>query len=93
MNAVLTRALGIAGRAGERSRISVREEEIAALVAGGSTNKEIAGSLGLSDRTVETHVQNLLTKLGFHSRTQIATWAMREGIAPHTIDGRRGGDT
>jgi DNA-binding CsgD family transcriptional regulator len=93
MNAVLARALGIAGRAGELPRISVREKEIAALVVGGSTNREIAGSLGLSERTVETHVQNLLTKLGFHSRTQIATWAMREGIATHTVDGRPGGDT
>lgn len=61
--------------------LSRRELEIAALVARGSSNREIAAALVISDRTVETHVQNILAKLGVHSRTQIATWAVAEGIA------------
>ncbi len=63
------------------ARLTPREREIAALVADGSSNREIAATLVLSDRTVETHVQNILTKLGFHARTQIAGWAVAEGLA------------
>ncbi|MHB8508623.1 MAG: helix-turn-helix transcriptional regulator [Candidatus Dormibacteria bacterium] len=55
--------------------LSRRETEIAAEVAKGLTNKQIAGSLHLSERTVETHVQNILGKLGFRTRTQVAAWA------------------
>jgi len=51
-----------------------REIEIAGLVAEGLTNKEIAERLVLSTRTVETHVQNILVKVGFHARSQIAAW-------------------
>ncbi|WP_323189400.1 LuxR C-terminal-related transcriptional regulator [Kitasatospora sp. NBC_00240] len=52
--------------------ITRREREIAGLVAKGLPNKDIAERLVISPRTVETHVQNVLTKLGFTSRTQIA---------------------
>ncbi len=51
------------------------------MAAGGSTNKEIAQKLVLSRRTVENHVQRILTKLGFSSRTQVAVWAIRESDA------------
>lgn len=51
-----------------------REEEVARLVADGATNKEIATRLFISVRTAETHVEHILTKLGFTSRVQIATW-------------------
>jgi DNA-binding NarL/FixJ family response regulator len=55
--------------------VSPRELEVARLVAEGLTNKEIGGRLHLSVRTVESHVRNLLIKLGLTNRTQLATWA------------------
>jgi len=51
-----------------------REQEVGTLIAQGLSNKEIAARLFLSVRTVETHVHNLLNKLGVNSRTQIAVW-------------------
>ncbi|WP_246868780.1 LuxR C-terminal-related transcriptional regulator [Saccharopolyspora sp. ASAGF58] len=51
-----------------------RERQIAELVAQGKTNKEIAESLVIAQRTVEGHVQNILTKLDFSSRAQIGGW-------------------
>ena len=51
-----------------------RETEIAELVAGGLSNREIATRLMVSQRTAESHVANILSKLGFASRTQIAAW-------------------
>ncbi|WP_328842752.1 helix-turn-helix transcriptional regulator [Streptomyces sp. NBC_00258] len=52
--------------------LTPREREIAELVAVGKTNKEIASTLVIAHRTVDTHVENILTKLDFKSRTQIA---------------------
>jgi non-specific serine/threonine protein kinase len=52
--------------------LTPREREIAQLVAVGKTNKDIASELIIAHRTVDTHVENILTKLGFTSRTQIA---------------------
>jgi predicted ATPase/DNA-binding CsgD family transcriptional regulator len=51
-----------------------REVDVARLVAEGMTNKEIASRLFLSERTVESHVRNIMIKLGFNARTQIASW-------------------
>ncbi|TWF91468.1 LuxR C-terminal-related transcriptional regulator [Kitasatospora viridis] len=56
------------------SPLTHREREIAALVARGMSNKQVASSLGLSTRTVDTHVQSVLRKLGFGGRAQIAAW-------------------
>jgi DNA-binding NarL/FixJ family response regulator len=49
---------------------------VAALVAEGLTNRQIAQRLVISERTAQNHVQHILTKLGFASRGQIAAWRM-----------------
>jgi DNA-binding CsgD family transcriptional regulator len=51
-----------------------RELEVAALVSEGLSNKRIAARLGISQRTAESHVENILAKLGFGSRAQVAAW-------------------
>ncbi len=51
-----------------------REAEVARLVAGGPSNKQIGARLFISERTVESHVRSILNKLGFNSRAQIAGW-------------------
>ena len=53
-----------------------REHEVAKLIAEGFTNKEIASRLVISPRTVQGHVEHLLSKLGFTSRAQIAVWVV-----------------
>jgi len=60
--------------AGPGPALGGRETEVAHLVGAGLTNKEIGARLFISERTVETHVRNLLDKLGFSSRAQIAGW-------------------
>ncbi len=62
--------------------LSAREREVAALVAQGKSNREIAASLVVSERTAEAHVSNILGKLGFSTRAQIAAWAVEKGLIP-----------
>ncbi|GGQ17511.1 ATP-binding protein [Streptosporangium pseudovulgare] len=69
------------GGAEEPARLTRRERQIAELVAQGLTNKEIAASLVIAQRTAEGHVEHILTKLGFTSRAQIAVWVRDEGSA------------
>ena len=54
--------------------LASREVEVAKLVAEGLTNRQIGARLFISERTVATHVRNILNKLGFGSRAQIASW-------------------
>ncbi len=54
--------------------LTPRETEIAHLVAQGMTNKEIAATLVISQRTAEGHIEHILSKLGYHSRAQVAVW-------------------
>jgi DNA-binding NarL/FixJ family response regulator len=51
-----------------------READVARLVAEGLTNKQIGARLFISERTVDSHVRNILNKLGVNSRAQIAAW-------------------
>jgi predicted ATPase/DNA-binding CsgD family transcriptional regulator len=71
-----------AWRPGPRRTLTRRETEVAVLAARGLTNRDIAAQLFLSVRTVEVHVDHILTKLGFHTRTQLAAWAYEEGLLP-----------
>jgi DNA-binding NarL/FixJ family response regulator len=61
-------------QAPETSPLTRREREVAQLVAGGLTNREIAAQLFVGERTIETHVSNSLAKLSFTSRAQLAAW-------------------
>jgi non-specific serine/threonine protein kinase len=56
------------------SALSLRELEVAELVTKGMSDREIAAELVIAQRTAESHVQHILTKLGFKSRSQIAAW-------------------
>ncbi len=69
-------------RSGLGPALTAREVEVARLVAGGLTNREVAARLFLSVRTVEVHVDHVLTKLGFHSRGQLSAWAHEQGLLP-----------
>ena len=62
--------------------LSAREREVAALVAQGRSNREIAARLVVSERTAEAHVSNILGKLGLSTRAQIAAWAVEKGLIP-----------
>jgi DNA-binding NarL/FixJ family response regulator len=66
----------------EPTVLSERENEIAALVAGGKTNKEIAQLLHLSHHTVHTHRKNILKKLGINSASELAIYALKVGLIP-----------
>ena len=61
--------------------LTERENEILQLVAQGLTNDEIAEKLVVSERTVRTHVSNILAKLQLANRTQAALYALKEGLA------------
>ncbi|HST80188.1 MAG TPA: LuxR C-terminal-related transcriptional regulator, partial [Kineosporiaceae bacterium] len=56
-----------------------RERQVAELIGHGLSNKDIAGTLVIAQRTAEGHVENILAKLGFRSRSQIASWVARTG--------------
>lgn len=61
--------------------LTEREREVLALVAQGLSNREIAGQLVISEKTVKTHISSLLGKLGQEDRTKLAVYAIRHGLA------------
>jgi DNA-binding NarL/FixJ family response regulator len=63
------------------ANLTERETEVLRLVARGLANKAIARELGVSEKTVKTHVSNILAKLNLSDRTQAALYAVREGLA------------
>jgi DNA-binding NarL/FixJ family response regulator len=75
---VLTRSL-VAPRRGVAA-LTARERDVIVLVAEGRSNREIGRTLSIGERTVQTHLGNVLTKLELSSRTQAALWAVREGL-------------
>jgi DNA-binding CsgD family transcriptional regulator len=72
----------------EYGGLTRRERQVAAVVAQGLTNQDIADELVVSIKTVEAHVTRILSKLGFTSRAQIAAWAVDKGLAsaPQDLD-------
>ncbi|MFI6865070.1 response regulator [Streptomyces sp. NPDC050421] len=66
---------------GRGSTLTEREREVLGLIADGRSNREIARALVLSEKTVKTHVSNILMKLDLSDRTQAALWAVRNGAA------------
>jgi predicted ATPase/DNA-binding CsgD family transcriptional regulator len=71
--------------AGGRTALSRREREVAALVAEGLTDREIAKRLFISERTAESHVLQIRNKLGFDNRAQVASWFTRQSIASSSL--------
>ncbi|HET8756660.1 MAG TPA: LuxR C-terminal-related transcriptional regulator [Solirubrobacteraceae bacterium] len=67
-------------RADDRHGLTARELEVLRLVAAGETNKAIAATLVLSERTVDRHVSNIFVKLGTASRTAATAYAYRHGL-------------
>jgi non-specific serine/threonine protein kinase len=63
--------------------LTAREREVAGLIARHKSNRAIANLLVLSERTVEKHVENILSKLGFVSREQVAAWAVEKSLDEH----------
>lgn len=62
--------------------LTERERAVAALAAQGKSNQEIAAALVVSKRTVETHMGNIMGKLGMSSRGQVIAWAIGQGLGP-----------
>ncbi|WP_333770081.1 response regulator transcription factor [Streptomyces sp. IBSBF 2435] len=65
---------------GRGNALTEREREVLTLIADGRSNREIARALVLSEKTVKTHVSNVLMKLDVADRTQAALWAVRNGV-------------
>jgi len=82
MSAVAGKEEPSANRAATSSEdgLTEREQEVLHLIADGMNNREIAEKLFISEKTVKTHVSNILSKLHLHDRTQAAIYALRHGL-------------
>jgi NarL family two-component system response regulator LiaR len=78
---VLREVVAEGDRVQRHALLTPREREVLSLLARGRTNKAIALDLGVAEKTVKTHVGNILGKLGLSDRTQAALYAVREGLA------------
>jgi len=83
LDPVVARILADSTRAPRHAGDSLtrRQLEVLKLIAEGASNRQIAESLVVSERTARTHVSDILAKLGLSSRTQAALWAVQEGLA------------
>lgn len=84
LDAAITRSLVAGPPSATRdpaAALTSREVEVVALVGAGNPNKAIARELSISERTTRSHVSSILAKLGLSSRTQLALWAVRNGLA------------
>ncbi len=78
---VLRELMDDGSRRALHASLTTREREVLLLLARGRANKAIALDLGVAEKTVKTHVGNILAKLGLSDRTQAALYAVREGLA------------
>jgi two-component system, NarL family, response regulator LiaR len=76
---------------GSPERLTRREIEVLRLLASGQSNKEIARALIIAEKTVKSHVSNILGKLGVPGRTQAALYAVRHGLVVEDDAGSAGG--
>jgi two-component system response regulator NreC len=79
VNDFLTRAEEADEKA-KMNDLTPREQEVLALLADGKTNEDIADSLTISHHTVARHRENLMSKLGLHSRSDLVRYAIRKGL-------------
>ena len=68
--------------AADEHALTERERAVLALIAQGRSNRQISDDLAISEKTVKTHVSNILTKLHLDDRTQAAIFALKEGLVP-----------
>jgi DNA-binding NarL/FixJ family response regulator len=71
---------------GQAAVLTPREQEVAELIARGLTNRQIAAELIVAERTVDAHFYNMLSKLGFRSRAQVAGWAVEQGLLKRSLE-------
>ena len=74
------RYLAMLEETSDRTPLTDRERQVLNLVVAGRTNKEIAGTLGISAKTVDRHRTNMMAKTGVHSATELVAFALREGL-------------
>jgi len=79
---VLAEITGLGQEPSPPANLTPREVEVLTLVARGDTNQQIAYELGISIKTVKSHVSNILSKLHMADRTQAAVYAVRQGLVP-----------
>jgi pimeloyl-ACP methyl ester carboxylesterase len=72
--AAVRRFLGLPAPAGTPALLTPRQQEVAALVAAGLTNREIAAALTITERSAESHVERIRDRLGFPTRARVASW-------------------
>ncbi len=86
--AALTTAAGVATTAQGRGAPAVgdpltpRQVQVASLVAAGNTNRQLARALGISEKTAEIHLRNIMERLNVPSRAGVAAWAATRGLSP-----------
>src|SRR5262249_23387266 len=86
IDALVRRLEGGAGDS--EGELTSREREVAALLAEGLSNADVARRLYISPKTAAVHVSNILMKLGMSSRAEVAAWAVRTGLAKEVSSGR-----
>ncbi|MDX6201898.1 MAG: hypothetical protein QOJ83_1398, partial [Frankiales bacterium] len=59
-----------------------RQREVAVLVAAGNTNRQIGSALGISEKTAEVHVHNIMERINVPSRAGVAAWVATRGLQP-----------